>query len=93
MSGLNSLGGLNNVNVDFRPTVELTAPKKDGTAPQQPVANVVPENAPPAKAEAKSVVRQLPVVLQARLPTQDVQMKQATNHSWRKHGKRERDGN
>ena len=43
MSGLNSLGGLNNVNVDFRPTVELNAPKKDGKAPQQPVANVAPE--------------------------------------------------
>ena len=63
MSGLNSLGGLNNVNVDFRPTVELTAPGKDGTAPKQPVANVAPENAPPAKAEAKSVVRQLDVLL------------------------------
>ena len=58
MSGLNSLGGLNNVNVDFRPTVELNATKKDGTAPQQPVVPVAPENAPqPPKAEAKSVVR------------------------------------
>ena len=63
MGGLNSLGGLNNVNVDFRPTVELTAPEKEGTAPQQPVSNAAPENAPPPKAEAKSVVRQLDVLL------------------------------
>ena len=64
MGGLNSLGGLNNVNVDFRPTVELNAPEKDGTALQQPVVPVVPENAPqPPKAEAKSVVRQLDVLL------------------------------
>jgi len=64
MSGLNSLSGLNNVNVDFRPTVELTPPKKDSTAQQQPVTNVVPQNAPqPGRPEAKSVVRQLDVLL------------------------------
>ena len=46
MGGLNSLGGLNNMNVDFRPAVELTAPEKEVTAPQQPVSNAAPENAP-----------------------------------------------
>ena len=29
MGGLNSLGGLNNVNVDFRPAVELIKSKPD----------------------------------------------------------------
>ena len=53
MGGLNSLGGLNNVNVDFRPTVELTAPEKDGTASKQEVANAAPENVSAEKAEAK----------------------------------------
>ena len=37
MSGLNSLSGLNNVNMDFRPMVELTTPEKDGTASKQQV--------------------------------------------------------
>ena len=55
MGGLNSLGGLNNVNVDFRPTVELTAPEKEVTAPQQPVSNAAPENAPPPKAKSPEV--------------------------------------
>jgi hypothetical protein len=64
MGGINSLSGLNNVNVDFRPTVELTPPKKDSAAQQQPVANVVPQNAPqPGQPGAKSVVRQLDVLL------------------------------
>ena len=45
MSEINSLGGLNNENVDFRPTVELTAPKNDGTAPLQPESDVALKNA------------------------------------------------
>ena len=64
MGGINSLSGLNNVNVDFRPAVELTAPQKDGTAPKLPVANVDPQNVPqPGQPEAKSVVRKLDVLL------------------------------
>ena len=46
MSGLNSLSGLNNVNVDFRPTVELIKSKPDKSNQPLPEANVVPENAP-----------------------------------------------
>ena len=64
MGGLNSLSGLNNVNVDFRPTVELIKSKPDKSNQPLPGANVVPENAPqPERAEAKSVVRQLDVLL------------------------------
>ena len=64
MSGLNSLSGLNNVNVDFRPTIELNAPRTgDANQPQQG-ADAVPVAAPqPEKTEAKSVVRQLDVLL------------------------------
>ena len=64
MSGLNSLSGLNNVNVDFRPMIELNAPKTGDANQPQPVADAVPVAAPqPEKAEAKSVVRQLDVLL------------------------------
>ncbi len=45
MGGINSLGELNNENVDFRPTVELTAPKNDGTASLQPESDVALKNA------------------------------------------------
>ena len=58
------MSGLNNVNVDFRPAVELIKSKPDKSNQPLPGANVVPENAPqPGKAEAKSVVRQLDVLL------------------------------
>ena len=61
MSGINSLSGLNKVNVDFRPTVSLDEQKKvDANEPGQP-QGVVPGNAQQAKAE--SVVRQLDVLL------------------------------
>ena len=72
MSGINTLSGLNNVNVDFRPTVDLTAPKINevGQPPQDVqndvnANNVVNEDKAPhiEKAEAKSVVRQLDVLL------------------------------
>lgn len=69
MGGINSLSGLNSVGVDFRPTVgpnaaapNTEAPKPDGVDAQQHV--VGPDEAlPPSKAEAKSVVRQLDVLL------------------------------
>ena len=61
MSGLNSLSGLNKVNVDFRPTVSLDEQKKvDANQPGQP-QGIVPRNAQQAKAE--NVVRQLDVLL------------------------------
>ena len=64
MGGINSLSGLNNVNVDFRPTVELIKSKPDKANQPLPGAGVVPENAPqPEMAKAKSVVRQLDVLL------------------------------
>ena len=64
MSGLNSLSGLNNVNVDFRPTIELNAPKTGDANQPLPGADAVPVAAPqPEKTEAKSVVRQLDVLL------------------------------
>ena len=64
MGGLNSLGGLNNVNVDFRPMVELIKPKTGDANQPLPGADAAPQNAPqPERAEAKSVVRQLDVLL------------------------------
>jgi len=61
MSGINSLSGLNKVNVDFRPTVSLDEQKKvDANEPGHP-QGVAPGSAQPAKAE--SVVRQLDVLL------------------------------
>ena len=63
MSGLNSLSGLNKVNVDFRPTVNLEEQNKVNANEPQQVQGDAPENAQPVKAEAKSVVRQLDVLL------------------------------
>ena len=61
MSGINSLSGLNKVNVDFRPTVSLDEQKKvDANEPGQP-QGVVPGNAQQAK--AANVVQQLDVLL------------------------------
>ena len=61
MSGINSLSGLNQVNVDYRPTVGFDKQKKvDANQPQQ-AQNVAPGNGQPAK--ATSVVRQLDVLL------------------------------
>jgi len=58
MGGINSLSGLNNVNVDFRPTVALSTQRTDvqktGNANLiQPQIEVNPENAQPVKAEAE----------------------------------------
>ena len=63
MSGINSLSGLNKVNVDFRPTVNLEEQNKVNANEPQQVQGDAPENAQPVKAEAKSVVRQLDVLL------------------------------
>ena len=63
MSGLNSLSGLNKVNVDFRPTVNLEEQNKVNANEPQQVQGDAPENAQPVKAEAKSVVCQLDVLL------------------------------
>ena len=64
MSGINSLSGLNKVNVDFRPAIQEDAQKPENTNPLLPDAEAVPEEAqPPKMAEAKSVVRELDVLL------------------------------
>ena len=63
MGGINSLSGLNKVNVDFRPTVNLEGQNKVNANEPQQIQDGVPENAQPVKAEAKSVVRQLDVLL------------------------------
>lgn len=66
MGGINTLSGLNNVSVDFRPTIATDVQKKgDAKAPQQiPEADVAPEDAPqPKKPPARSVVRELDVLL------------------------------
>jgi len=63
MSGINTLSGLNKVNVDFRPTVNLEEQNKVNANEPQQVQGAAPENAQPVKAEAKSVVRQLDVLL------------------------------
>ena len=64
MGGINSLSGLNKVNVDFRPAIEPNAPKTTGANRPQPEPAVLPDDAqPPAEAGARSVVRQLDVLL------------------------------
>ncbi|MBP5545603.1 MAG: hypothetical protein ILM98_16145 [Kiritimatiellae bacterium] len=65
MGGINTLGGLNNVSVDYRPVLEPTV-QNTGNAnqPQQaPGAKAAIENPPVERAEAKSVVRELDVLL------------------------------
>ena len=57
------MSGLNKVNVDFRPTVNLEGQNKVNANEPQQIQDGVPENAQPVKAEAKSVVRQLDVLL------------------------------
>ena len=63
MSGINSLSGLNKVNVDFRPTVNLEEQNKVNANEPQQVQGAAPENAQSVKEAAKSVVRQLDVLL------------------------------
>ena len=46
MSGLNSLSGLSNVSVDFRPTITANTPNTGNvTQPLLPEAEIAPENA------------------------------------------------
>ncbi len=64
MGGINTLSGLNNVNVDFRPTITVNVQNTGNANQPQPGADAVPEAAPqPERAEAKSVVRELDVLL------------------------------
>jgi hypothetical protein len=63
MSGINSLSGLNTVSVDFRPAITTVGRNKGNAQPVQPEINVAPEEAPPEMGQARSVVRELDVLL------------------------------
>ena len=63
MGGINSLSGLNNVNVDFRPTITTDVQNKGNANQPLPQADVAPEEAPQEMGKAKSVVRELDVLL------------------------------
>ena len=63
MGGINSLSGLNNVNVDFRPTITTITQNRGNANQPLPEANVAPEEAPQEMGKAKSVVRELDVLL------------------------------
>ena len=63
MGGINSLSGLNNVNVDFRPAITTNVQKSGNANQLLPEANVAPEEAPQEMGKAKSVVRELDVLL------------------------------
>ena len=65
MSGINSISGLNKVNVDFRPTIEPDVPKTANANKPQPVEviNLDDEQQPPVRNEAKNVVKDLDVLL------------------------------
>lgn len=63
MGGINSLSGLNKVNVDFRPAIEPEM-QKTGNANQPQPADIHPDGEPqPVKTAARSVVQQLDVLL------------------------------
>ncbi len=66
MGGINSLSGLNKLNVDFQPVLDTDA-QKTGAADQdivRPGPDAAPGEAPKAeRAEAKSLVRQIDVLL------------------------------
>ena len=64
MGGINSLSGLNTVNVDFRPTIQVNEQKPNDANRLMPEADDAPGEAqPPQKAEARSVVQKLDVLL------------------------------
>lgn len=64
MGGINSLSGLNTVSVDFRPTIQVNEQKPGDANRLLPEANVAPGEAKqPQKAEARSVVQKLDVLL------------------------------
>ena len=56
MSGINSLSGLNKVNVDFRPTIEPDVPKTANANQPQPVevVNLDDEQQPPRRSFRRS---------------------------------------
>ena len=62
MGGINSLSGLSNISVDFRPTIETNVQNTGNANQPQPGADAVPEGAPQL-GNAKSVVQQLDVLL------------------------------
>ena len=62
MGGINSLSGLSNISVDFRPTIETNVQNTGNANQPQPGADAVPEKAPQL-GNAKSVVQQLDVLL------------------------------
>ena len=61
MGGINSLGGLNKVNVDFRPTIDTGAPN-NANQPQN-VQQDAPDVQQPGAAAFNSIVRELDVLL------------------------------
>ena len=64
MGGINSLSGLNTVNVDFRPTIETNVPNATNANQPQQVPDLRPDAEPqPVKTNARSVVQQLDVLL------------------------------
>ena len=64
MGGINSLSGLNNVSVDFRPAVTTDVQNTGNANQPQQGANAVHEDVPqPERTQAKSVVRELDVLL------------------------------
>ncbi len=63
MSGINTLSGLNNMSVDFRPTITTIEQNKGNDNRLLPEADAVPVDAQPERANAKSVVQELDVLL------------------------------
>ena len=64
MGGLNSLSGINNVHVDFRPTITTNVQNTGNANQPLPGDDAAPENVPqPEMAAAKSLVRKLDVLL------------------------------
>ena len=63
MGGINSLGGLNKVNVDFRPAIDTTAPNNANANQPQQVQPGAQEGQRPVQASSTSVVKQLDVLL------------------------------
>ena len=63
MGGINSLSGLNKVNVDFRPAIDANAPNDANANQPQQVLQGVPEDQPHVAATPTSVVRQLDVLM------------------------------
>lgn len=58
MGGINSLSGLNTVNVDFRPTIETNVPSTTNANQPQQAPDLRPDAEPqPVKTNARSVVQ------------------------------------